>query len=42
MPKHFKIVVNCAGLAAKQLVQDELLIPIRGQTIKVSDNFMPI
>lgn len=29
------VLVNCTGLAAKQLVNDDSAFPIRGQTIKV-------
>lgn len=31
----YKIIVNCTGLGAKQLANDKMLVPIRGQTIKV-------
>lgn len=31
----FDVLINCAGLRAKNLVTDDLLIPVRGQTIKV-------
>ncbi|KFM58663.1 D-aspartate oxidase, partial [Stegodyphus mimosarum] len=29
------VVVNCSGLGAKKLLKDNMLIPVRGQTIKV-------
>ncbi|KAG0416462.1 hypothetical protein HPB47_006361, partial [Ixodes persulcatus] len=33
--KEFDIVVNCTGLRAKELTEDFLLTPIRGQAIKI-------
>jgi len=33
-----KLVVNCTGLGSRQLVGDESLYPVRGQTVKVRPN----
>ncbi|GBM37846.1 D-aspartate oxidase [Araneus ventricosus] len=35
IPDNYSIIVNCAGLGAKNLLQDEMLTPVRGQTIVV-------
>lgn len=32
---NYSIIVNCTGLGAKDLLQDDMLTPVRGQTIKV-------
>lgn len=32
----YKVIVNCCGLGAKFLCDDNKLVPIRGQVIKVS------
>lgn len=36
----YDVVVNCAGLGAKQLCNDHKLVPIRGQVIKVKANWL--
>lgn len=33
--KDYDIIVNCTGLGAKTLCDDDNLVPIRGQVIKV-------
>ncbi|GFT64008.1 d-aspartate oxidase [Nephila pilipes] len=35
IPDIYCMIVNCTGLGAKSLLQDNMLVPIRGQTIKV-------
>jgi D-amino-acid oxidase len=35
------LVVNCAGLAARELVNDDALHPIRGQVVRVAAGFAP-
>ncbi|KAF8786306.1 D-aspartate oxidase like protein [Argiope bruennichi] len=35
IPDNYSIIVNCAGLGAKDLLQDGMLTPVRGQTIVV-------
>ena len=35
VPMDFPFLVNCSGLGAKELVNDNSVFPIRGQTIKV-------
>jgi len=32
------LIINCAGLGARELVGDELLYPIRGQIVRVAAN----
>lgn len=35
----YKVIVNCCGLGAKFLCDDNKMVPIRGQVIKVSCKF---
>ena len=35
VPKSYDIVLNCTGMGAKQLCNDQQLVPIRGQILKV-------
>ncbi|XP_054710005.1 D-aspartate oxidase-like [Uloborus diversus] len=35
IPDQYDVIINCAGLGAKGLTHDDMLVPIRGQTIKV-------
>lgn len=35
LPDNYDVVVNCSGLGAKTLCNDKLLVPIRGQVVKV-------
>lgn len=39
LPEKYDIVVNCTGLQAKILCNDNKLVPIRGQVIKVNITF---
>lgn len=38
LSREYKIIVNCCGLGAKLLCDDNKLVPIRGQVLKVSYN----
>lgn len=35
LPKAYDVIVNCTGLGAKNLLSDNMLVPVRGQTIRV-------
>ena len=38
LPKDFEIVINCTGLDAGKLVEDEEVYPIRGQILRIKSN----